>query len=220
MALTTLAKLKTHLGISGSAEDAFLTQLLEEVDIAVKSYIGWNPESATYTEFYDGPATSELPLKQTPVVLAGLRVWIDDNGCYGQPAGSFAAETELTVGSDFYLKLDGPAAAYSLSGLLVRVGRPWSRRSYRAGGRLAAYTGPGEGNVKVTYTGGYSTIPKDLELAVHQVAARARLGRSFGASPESESYEGYSYNLAGQVKTAMSAGDAVVTLARYRRLVL
>ena len=220
MALSTLSKLKTHLGLSGTAEDTLLTQLLGEVDAAVKNYLGWNPEQANYTEIYDAPLSPELPLLQTPVTTTGLRVWLDEGAYFGQAPTAFAAPTELTLGAHFYLKLDGPGSAYSLSGLLVRVSGPWSRRFGRSSGRLGIFPTPGQGSVKVTYQGGYATVPLDLELAVHQVCARVRLGRRYGMPMDSESYEGYSYHLADLIKTALLAGDLQTILARYRRLVL
>jgi hypothetical protein len=90
----------------------------------------------------------------------------------------------------------------------------------RSAGRLAAVPVPGRGNLKVTYTGGYQTIPTDLELAVHQVAARARTMRATGAPMESESYEGYSYNLGDAVKSALLVGETVAILSRYKRLAI
>lgn len=220
MALSTIEKLKIHLFGSSAAhaEDTLLAQLLAEVDAAVKSHVGWNPEQATYTEYYDGPPTNELPLKNTPVITTGLRVWLDEGGLYGQASGAFAAETELTIGTHFYLKLDGPGAAYSLSGLLVRVDGPWSRRYARHAGRLAAFPAAGRGAVKVTYTGGYATVPRDIELAVHQLAALVRAGRAYGQAVASEGYEGYSVSFRQAAAESMASAEHL--LHKYRRLAI
>ena len=49
MALTTLADLKTYLGISDSSEDALLNLLIADADAAILGYIGRTIEQATLT---------------------------------------------------------------------------------------------------------------------------------------------------------------------------
>ena len=67
MALTTLADLKTYLGISDSSEDALLNLLIADADAAILGYIGRTIEQATLTEYYSGDGPQMLVLKQRPV---------------------------------------------------------------------------------------------------------------------------------------------------------
>ena len=69
MALTTLADLKTYLGISDSSEDALLNLLIADADAAILGYIGRTIEQATLTEYYSGDGTQMLVLKQRPVTV-------------------------------------------------------------------------------------------------------------------------------------------------------
>jgi hypothetical protein len=87
----------------------------------------------------------------------------------------------------------------------------------------------GAGNIVVTYTGGYLTIPDDIKQAV--VTAVVNMGRDFDRDPmmQSESFAGqYSYSRAGS-GTQGSAGvlsggrfaifgrSGLAILAQYRR---
>ena len=67
-ALTTLARMKIFLSISGDSKDSLLTMLINQVTGDIERYINRNLLSQTYTnEEYDGTGTSELVLKQYPV---------------------------------------------------------------------------------------------------------------------------------------------------------
>lgn len=65
--LTTLAVLKSWLGISVSTDDTILGYAIDRASKAVQAYCGRNFTSQRYLEIYDG-ATSRLALYQNPVV--------------------------------------------------------------------------------------------------------------------------------------------------------
>lgn len=213
--LTTLEQVKTHLGIAAddTSLDARLAALIQGVDAAIKSDLRRNIEQATYTEFYSGDGSRALRLKQTPVQSI-TTVYEDSSGLWGQGADAFAAATLLTAGADYALDLDQPDGT-SLSGLLYRVGGIWPGRVVRYGNRLTAGYEHGRGNLKITYVGGYATVPYDLALAANQLVGWA-MARKDGQQMKSERLDEYSYTM-GDLKEALtSVVGAASILAKYR----
>ena len=56
MAYSTVALLKSYLGISGSGDDTLLGLLLDRATIAIESHTGWVFEAATATRYFDSEA--------------------------------------------------------------------------------------------------------------------------------------------------------------------
>lgn len=161
----------------------------------------------------------------------GLAVWLDTGaGRGGQGDDSFADETLLGLGQDVVLDArQGTTAGVftSYSGMLMRAGNVWTRPLRREGGLLAPFAaGPladGALNVKVVYTAGWAaaSIPADIQLAVMDTIALARLASPFGTFLSSESWDGYSRTLAGLADMAWLgylSGAGGANLARYKRL--
>lgn len=214
--LTTLAKLKTHLSISDSSENALLTQLLLELDEVIASWTGRakvpgrNPfESVAASEYYDGTGRNTLLLRRRPVT-AVESVIVDASGAYGHgpnafetanAPGTFATGRLLTLGTQY--APSSTDATEDNGGLLHRIG---------------GYCWPeGQGNIKVTYTAGYVMIPVDLELAVHQLAAAVREGAQHGGIVGGETLGRYSYRLLeGTADGGLMVATARATLARYK----
>lgn len=203
--LTTLAKLKTHLGIavSDTTEDVLLNQILAEIDQVCFRFMK-RPQasfvSAAATEYYDGSGRDTLILKRRPVT-AVASVWVDNKGFYGQAPDAFPTSSLLTVGVDYV----SPSLAESEenAGLLLCVSDCWPT---------------GRGNIKVTYTAGYSTIPDDLTLAANLLAAAVRKSAASGqAGPlASETLGEYSYT----VLTGTAAESSGLNLATNARKIL
>lgn len=51
--IATIEEVKTRLSITGSGDDAVLTQVVEEIDQAIKTYLDRNIESLAYDEYVD-----------------------------------------------------------------------------------------------------------------------------------------------------------------------
>lgn len=217
MALTTLSSVKTHLGISDSAEDAALTQLLAQADAVIKAELGANIEQAAYTEFYSGDGGRALVLRQRPVQsIASIHV--DNRGFFGEAAGAFGAESLLVAGEDYALQRDhGSDTEQSQSGIVLRLGNNWPAAPARYRGLLAQGARRGIGNIKVVYTAGYATPPADLELAANNLVAILRRTAASGAPVRSERLDYYSYTLASDASAARQLGGIRATLARYKR---
>lgn len=247
MALSSVSAVKTLLGISDSSQDTLLTQLLAAADAAVKTYIrrgkaktaftSW-PESGADTMYFSGEGTPDLILPYWPVT-AVASVYLDAAGYFGDGANAFSSATLLTAGVDYVLYRDDGAA--SVTARLRRLGGISSASTggglggdygwwpglgagawQTAGplwmnGRVAAAWPVGHGNVKVTFTAGYSSVPADLADAVNQIAIFRYSYRKMAGPMQSESLGDYSYSLAALNNEPM-LGTARSILAGYREL--
>ncbi len=221
--LTTLAKLKTHLSIpqSDNTENALLNQILAEIDKAVLRFCKRGFSSEETTEYYDGSGRELLLLKRRPVT-AIKGVWVDQSGYYGHGSGAFADSTEWVIGTDFApLSL---AESEENAGMLVAIGGSsfpsFSPTSDSCGVRIWP---EGRGNIKVTYTAGYSHVPDDLALAVHQLAAVVRKSAQQGTGGVigHETFGEYSYSLlTGDTASGIEMVAARGILAGYRDVAL
>lgn len=223
MSLVTLATLKTLLEIpdSDTSRDELLDLLGDQVSGAVEEYCGRQFGSNTYTEFLSGDNSPILVLRQRPVVsITG--VWVDDAGYWGQGVAPFATPLDATA---YALEKDQPDGS-SRCGLVRRVGDVWPRPAVREPGNLTGRTPGGVqgevGNVKVTYTAGYASIPSPVQLAVALGVSRIMRTVKSGGLVASENTPGYSYTLfTGNQKPDGNSSlppEALSLLARYRNL--
>lgn len=91
--LTTLAKVKSYLGISETADDTLLQNIIDSVSEAIEHYCGRRFALEERTEFYDGEGSSSLVLKCRPV--ESVSSIIDDT------SHNFPASAEMD--DDFYV---------------------------------------------------------------------------------------------------------------------
>ena len=66
--LTTLANVKQYLGITASASDALLQQLISAASAFIGNYTSRNFLTQTYTEMMNGTGSSRLMVKHTPLI--------------------------------------------------------------------------------------------------------------------------------------------------------
>jgi hypothetical protein len=195
--VTTLQSVKTFLGIptDNTTMDAVINALIPAVSVLFKRVTGRVFGSYTYTDYYSGDGSPVLILRQRPVILAGLRVWVDTNGAWGQSTQPFPANSELEAGQ-FALQLDGDDGD-SRSGLLFRVGSVWpmceARLWQNQSPELAADHIYPSGNVKVLYTAGETDAA--IETAGNYAISNILQSKKYSALIQSESYEEYSFNL-------------------------
>lgn len=217
MALVDLDTYKSLTGVTGSAQDTRLQLLLNAAIAAVRAYCQQHFEQASYTEYHSGNGTRKLALRQLPVT-AITGVWLDPTGFYDVPATSFTSATQLTEGTDFVLDR-GVDGSTSKSGLLLRIGADWPRtQGVRLYGRLAVEQHPAFGNVKVTYTAGYATVPGDIQLATCLVAQQMLRASQRGGPLGSERLGDYAYTLASAALLAQDMGNARTLLAPYKQI--
>lgn len=209
MSLITLNNLKTFLGITTASEDATLGPVVAAVDAAVKKYLGRTLERAARVDYFCGNGRPRLYLRESPLAELGY-VRVDQGGYYGQGVGSpFGTETQLTLGSDFVY--ESVLQDETNRGCLIHLGAGWPC---------------GVGNIKVSYTAGYTTIPSDVVLACYSLATVLRAGREDGGVPmQSENLGDYSYQLlsggaAGVKGTPYEVTSAISMLKAYRKVVV
>lgn len=139
--LISLDEYKELEGISNTKDDTRLESLISSVSQLVKSYLGYSIVdyfvSAKIEEFSLEWAVDKIDLSEIPVNTVST-VEIRDN-----PG---VAYTTLSS-SEYY-------ADKQISAV------------YRIGGNTTTTWPVGPGAVKITYTGGYQTLPLDLKLAV------------------------------------------------------
>lgn len=202
MPLTNLVRLKIHLGITGGSEDAALTQWLAEVEAGVQRFLlGRRLDSHTVIEYHDGPGRGTLILRQRPVT-AITDVRVDAAGMGGQSANGFGATSVWEQGVSWYAR--SLAEDESNPGELISgIGWPL-----------------GTGNIKVTYTAGYSVVPADVQLAVHQLVGRVREDNEHGRPVQSETLGSYSYSLLSAGDEGKEMTSARSALMKYRSIVI
>lgn len=158
----------------------------------------------------------------THSIFFGLAVWLDEGAMWGQASSSsytpFAAGTLLTPGSSYALEIDQTDGISSRSGLVYNVNGYWPEPFVYNVGLISPMLGPSNGNIKVSYTGGYGTVPTPMELACNLAIARIRNLKVYGEAVTAEKDEVYSYNLKAAAKAGVFAPEVTSILARYRNL--
>ena len=163
--IASTAEILTYLGKTSPTDfDVALVSMLQPlVEFDIKTYLGYDPEQSTYTEYIPAGecyryfdtslATfdiignnrigswaidhSKIQVRNVPL-RSVISVYEDPGAFAGDAPGSFSSGTLLTEGTHFYVDWDEPGI--SRSGMLVKVGAwPMVARS-----------------VKVTYVGGYT----------------------------------------------------------------
>jgi len=207
---TTLSELKLHLDIplTDTSEDGKLNQLISEVEASVLRYLKRGPfVSTSFTEYYSGDDREMLILKHRPVTAVSL-VRVDQYGYAGQGPDAFPSTSSWDVGVDYYIPQ--VSADEQNGSILAAIGN---------GGKWPL----GRGNIKVTYTAGYATVPDDLALAVNQMIAAIRAGADKGGPVGSETFGEYSYSLLRGGDLSSLGFDAVNAgriLAGYREVAI
>lgn len=147
MSLVSLNDYKdfSKISISNANEDAYLQTLANDVEQRVKTFLGRDLETQTYTEEkHDGDGTKELLLDQYPVTsVTKLEFYhgLNSNG---------SENWEEQVQNDEYERL-----VISKSGVSII---------------LDGLTFPkGSRNVRVTYVAGYATIPYDIQMGCKEL---------------------------------------------------
>ena len=98
MAITTLANVKEYAGITTSADDALISNLITRVQAQIEKYCDRAFDSASYTQIYNGDSTTKLYLDEYPVT-AVTRVAIGRQGAL-QIDSSHSADFAVTVKVD------------------------------------------------------------------------------------------------------------------------
>lgn len=210
MLLTDLNEIKKILEVDplNSEEDVTLSFFIEQASEWILEYLDRRDiEKKSRTEYYSGTNTQSLRLKARPTFTTPtIQCFVDGDGNWGQTSGAFAADSELTYGLDFVLKIDQDDGT-SRSGLLIRTNDVWHRPFYRSAGLLSPFMGDANGNIKVVYTGGYTvdSLPAPIRAACNTLVGRMRYLFPLAMELSSESYEERHISLAANRKQYLMA---------------
>ena len=117
MAWTTLAKVKEYLGITDTASDTLLTDLLARLQAAAETYLDRKIEQATYTEQYDGDGTDRLVTLQWPIISV-TTLHDDTDRAFG--ASTLIAAADYVLYKDRgVIRLDGLTFASGIQNVKV-----------------------------------------------------------------------------------------------------
>lgn len=218
--LITLTNWQNQRGVPVAA-NVQESLIISECSARIEEFCGRTFAQAAYTEFISGNDTNIIWLRNRPLTATGLSVWQDDAGYFGQAAGSFDVVTSLlTIGVDYALVVDQPDGVTSRSGQLLRINTNWRKPQLHRGGNINPTLQAGSGNVKVSYTAGYATVPLDVQQACMLLCATVKQRTSLGEAFQAENRETYGYQLRPWIHAAFGAlpADALAILARYRNL--
>lgn len=153
-ALTTLANVKTELGITGSADDAYLESQINFVSTAIETFLGRTlGYEAGKVEKVKGYGGTRIRLSLIPLIEVTDVTIVNATGV--------TATYEV---ADMEIEYDGKEGF-----LFFRSGWPWT--APRPFGTIARDPLPGheESSIQVTYNGGY-VLPADLPAVDPQIA--------------------------------------------------
>lgn len=167
MALTTLANVKALKGITATDQDAEITRLITAAGEYVARYCRRTFEQdAALVEYTSAKSGQTTLLLDRPPINSIASIYDDPLRAYGATTLIAAANYVIENAAAGLVRLDGVSFA------------------------------EGVNNVKVTYSGGYATIPEGLEEAVIELVWLAR--------------DKGQYQILGQ--SAKSIGDGKITL--------
>ena len=255
MSMVDISELLLQLGLSSSVTDeerAVSLAALTSAEGAVKRFLRYDPELKLRTEYYprqdrnignaqgiwevsateayvrqeSGAVTSELQVQHIPVrSTPAIDLRIDYDGKSGARAGSFAAATQKTEGTDFWPNYDiedSDGNSVCRDGVLRSVGL-WPSSA---------------GCVKVVYTAGYTpeelygqddiidaspiveAIVDEARRRVEKMFIRKKSALSgFVAGPKSsESLGSYSYSVDSSLASKLYGDTKDLTDATMQRL--
>lgn len=161
-ALTTVALVKTYLGISVSTYDTLIEDLIDACTDWFEHECGGRrffSAGADVTEYYDGGdgrSKTRIFAKKYPIISV-TSISYNSSGNYSSPTWTaFSASTE-------YIRKDASGEIYFPGGLPQ-----------------------GMQNLRLIYQGGFAVIPNDLDLACRKMVAKEfNKRKSQGATNES-----------------------------------
>jgi hypothetical protein len=193
MPLATVANYKAWAGINGTGSDAAITLMLAQAEASVRRYAGRDMtngfESANRTETYNGDGSAVLQLREWPITTLTTVEERDRAG------------TWTTLDADEY-RVD------TRTGQLYRLGATWGRivSDFVGGGNNPSFgVSPAwsadPASVRVTYTGGYTTIPADIVAVVYMLIDYKLANAGGNPSATSETIGVYSVSTSGSSVT-------------------
>lgn len=227
MSLATLAQYEAYLNVPSGPYDTYYQTLLDGATSVIENFCKRQFNYVTnLVEYYTTTGTRQIILKRTPVhSIASL--YQDMYGYFNSSGSAFDSSSLLVAGQDYALQIDSPNNdGLSYSGIVVRINSVWPmREQVHQVGLLVNEVVPSYGNLKITYTAGYQTIPNDLISACCQIATLTGLLIKNVAPLESEglgvAYHKYNWDIIAPKSTEalQLLGGVRFILSKYREVV-
>jgi hypothetical protein len=202
MPLVTLANYKTYAGVRGGGYDAAIQLHINQAEAMLRDHAGRSSEngfeSATRTEVYDGHGAETIQLREWPVSSITL---VEERG---------TESSWTTVAASEYRVNESTGLLYRLGARHGRVVADRLGGGWNAAFGVAPSWGSDPQNVRVTYVGGYATIPADIAGVVYLLVDFLFANAGSDMTAVSESIGVYSKSRGG---TYMSADDILAKAA-------
>ena len=184
---------------SNTAQDVQITFFIKAISAAItrscnRTHFLASNAANPITQYYSGAGDQYLILLNPPVQNV-VSIYEDDVAWWNSNTGAFSSESLLTAGQDYSLVLDGEDGTYSKSGIVYRLNGMFWPVWTKDDGNISSYVSGGKGNIKVTYTSGFSFLPADLSYATATCVARALNSAALGYPFAEEHYQDYGYRL-------------------------
>lgn len=223
MPFGSLSVIKTQLGINpaDTSEDALLTILMNQYSTLTEKYCKRVFSQNTYTEVYSGNGLTELVLQQRPVWPptspgAQLVVYENEDAYWGSQQPPWPSTALLTYGTDYALEIDQPDGS-SKCGILYRITGVWEVQLAYFYGVLSPFVNVGTGNIQVTYTAGYPSVPLHIQGALSLQIMAVRNTKNYGRLLNTESYSdgasNQSYSVYGELGLGVLTPEVLSILA-------
>lgn len=188
--LVTLAQVRAWLNQQNTTDDALLQQMITQQSDNILAYLNRATLAvAAYTEVYSGVGSRQLMLRQWPVTAVSA-LSVDGT--------SIAAQTQPPNGAGYFFQAyDGnPPGRPCLIGL---AGYAFNR---------------GLGNITITYSAGYASVPGAIQSAALEIIAlRYKERQRIGQTSVSDGQTTTAFEKRGWTESALESLD------RYRMVV-
>lgn len=198
--------------------DGLLGMLISQCSARIEAYaVRSFATAASYTHYLSGNNTNKLILPVFPVNSI-TSIYLDSGAYWGQGTDPYATATLLTAGTDY--ALDKTPNGTGANGIVLRLAGVWPAPVYRPTGMITGVREGANGNIKITYNAGYSSVPADVQQACLLLCAFTSRSAKFGAPIQSESWGGYSYSLAGAMNMGEMPPEVKSLLNKYKTITL
>lgn len=207
--LCTATQVKAYLGITVSTYDTELARLARAATLRIERYCGRKFTRQARIEIIDGMGSDGIVLEATPIRRIAAVYTVDGDG------------TPEYVDPDDY-RSNRNTGELRLVPSSVAPHKPiWGSRAGAEFGVEPSFPDDFQ-SVIVDYTGGWTTIPEDLEQACIELIKHMFQSRSRDEALQSETTEGYSYTNASGVDGSHSGIPGYISgaLASFRRVSL
>lgn len=175
MAIVTSANYKSFKGITVTTWDAQLAVIIPAAQALAERYCNRVFDSANYTEYHDGDRSDALVLRNGPVTALTSVKLVDSSGATPTVIYTYVASSYIIEARTNKLVLN-----HSEDARWASEDNGFARESARFG-PFPCWP-QGFQNIQVVYTGGYTVMPADLQLAMYQYIDMVLAGatQSFG----------------------------------------